>query len=512
MSVLAVDLGTSMIKTVVFDDDGTEVAVRRLATEVHRARPGWAEQDMAAVWAAVTNTVRAAVAEVGDEVRLLALTGQGDGCWLVDSAGRPTGPAILWSDGRAGPIVERWRREGVLAEAFRRNGSLTFPGLANAILRWLAEHDPDRLGRSAAALTCDGWVFSRLTGQLVIDESDASAPFLDLGTRRYSPELQALFGMEWAGRLLPEVRRNGDRIGALTTEAAAELGLPAGLPVVMAPYDVASAALGVGAVSPGQACTILGTTLATEVVRDAVDTSGEPAGLTIALDTPGHVLRAYPTLAGTEVIRWAMGMLGLQAPDQLGALAEQSPPGAHGLMFLPYLSPAGERAPFLDPKARGTLWGLTIEHSRSDVARAVFEGLSLVIRDCLLAAGAAGELRVCGGGSVSATWCQVIADITGLPTLRSTDSEVGAKGAFLTGMVAIGAEPDLAAAAARYVRVHHAYEPDPERNRQYVQQYEDFLALRELARKGWQRLAGRTAPVPAESALRLGGRPSCLSV
>lgn len=487
MSALAVDVGTSMIKCVVFDDEGHEVAVVRQPTEVRRPHPAWAEQDMDAVWNAVVFTIRTALPQVPDEVRFLAVTAQGDGCWLVDAAGRPTGPAILWSDGRAAPIVERWQHEGVLGEAFARNGSLTFAGLPNAILTWLAEHDPARLERSATSLYCGGWLFLRLTGAVVVDESDASAPFLDLGSRTYSPELRSLFGMDWAERLLPEVRPDDGRVEPLTTGAAAELGLPAGLPVVLAPYDVASTALGTGAVDVGQACSILGTTLCTAVVRDRVDTESDPAGLTLALDSSGRVLRAFPTLAGTEVLTWAAKVLDVDSPQALGELAERAAPGADGLMFLPYLSPAGERAPFLDADARGTWWGLSLEHGRAELARSVFEGLTYVIRDCLAADTT--ELRVCGGGANNEAWRQLIADVTGLPTVCSEDSEVGAKGAFLTGLAATGASPDVQSAARSYVRIRGRRDPDPDRAALYEARFQDFLALRDVSVAGWRRLA-----------------------
>ncbi len=344
--------------------------------------------------------------------------------------------------------------------------------------------------RSTTALYAGGWLFLRLTGHRIVDESDASAPFLDLATRRYDPEIPSMFGLDWAQRLLPEVRPDAQRAARLTEHAAAEIGLPAGLPVVLAPYDIASTAVGVGAASPGQACTILGTTLCTEVVRDTVDTSGEPAGLTIALDSAGAVLRAFPTLAGAEVLMWAARLLGLSHPRELVTLGEQSEPGARGLVFLPYLSPAGERAPFLDTHARGTFWGLSLEHERADLARAVLEGLSLVIRDCLEASGArTEELRVCGGGAGNPVWCRLIAEVVGVTVLRSTDSEVGAKGAFLSGLVATGEQPDLARAADQYVRTHTGCDPDPHAARRYTALYEEFCALRELARPGWEHQA-----------------------
>ncbi|MFD6431720.1 FGGY family carbohydrate kinase [Streptomyces venezuelae] len=496
MSVLAVDVGTTMIKSVVFDDQGNELAVSRLATEVHRRHPGWAEQDMDTVWNAVVYTVRNALSEITDPVWLVTFTAQGDGAWLVDAAGRPTGPAILWSDGRAGDLLTRWERDGVLDEAYRRNGSLTCSGMPNAIFSWLGSHDPQRLARSAASLTAAGWLFLRLTGVTATDESDASAPFLDHATGDYDPEIVALFGLTSYARLLPKVLGEHERISEITSEAAAQLGLPAGLPVVMAPYDIASTARGAGVVNPGQACGILGTTLCTEIVRKDVDTSGEPSGINIAYRGRERILRAFPTLNGAEVLNWAARTLHVEGPPDLADLAfGASEPGARGLMFLPYLSPAGERAPFLDPRARGSFWGLSLEHTRADLARAVFDGLSLVLRDSLVASRTSvTELRLCGGGANSAEWCALIADATGVPTARSGDTELGAKGAFLTGLVLSGAESSMHSAAAKYVRMRTRWEPDPERSAYYADLYESFLRWRGLAREaGWTATA---TPLP----------------
>ncbi|MEE1754718.1 FGGY-family carbohydrate kinase [Streptomyces sp. SP18CS02] len=524
MSVLTVDVGTSVIKSVVFDARGKEIALSRTRTEVLRPHPGWAEQDMDAVWNGVVRTVRGALSRLGREhapVRLMSFTAQGDGCWLVDDDGRPTGPAILWSDGRAGDLLTRWAADGVLERAYRRNGSLTCGGMPNAVISWLAAHDPGRLERSRTALTAAGWLFLALTGVAAIDRSDASAPFLDHTTGRYDPAILDLFGLGDQRRLLPEVLGEDERIAELTRRAADELGLPAGLPVVMAPYDIAATACGAGVVSPGQACGILGTTLCTEIVTRRVDTTGEPCGINIAYGGPDRVLRAFPTLSGTEVLDWAARTLGIGSPAALGELAfgprpvtpparpggaplapdaRPMAPGAGGVAFLPYLSPAGERAPFLDPQARGAFWGLSLDHSRADIARAVFEGLSMVVRDCLRAAGTeVRELRLCGGGSASDHWCRLIADVTGVPTARSADTEPGAKGAFLTGLVHSGAEPDMRTAADKYVRVRTTWEPDPRRAARYDELHASFLTWRDTARSlGWAPAPG-PGPAPAHN-------------
>ncbi|MCK2212657.1 carbohydrate kinase [Actinomadura sp. ATCC 31491] len=486
MTIICVDAGTTVIKAVAYDAAGAESALARRGTAVSRPAPGHAEQDMDAVWDAVAATVREVAAGAGP-VELVAVTAQGDGCWLVDAAGEPTGPAILWNDARAAAVVDAWTRDGLAAEAFAVNGSSAASGLPHAILSWLRAHDPGRLDRSAAMLTCGGWIYARLTGELAAEESDASAPFMDLRARAYSPELLRLFGAEWAERLLPPVR--SCPVAGLTPRAAEALGLPAGVPVVMAPYDIVTTALGAGAVTAGQACAILGTTLCTEVVTGEPALDGPPTGITIAM--PGGYLRAFPTFAGTEVVQWTCRLLGLAAPDELGELAGRSAPGAGGLAFLPYLSPAGERAPFSDPLARGALLGLSFEHGREQVARAALEGLTLVIRDCLAATGASpGELRVCGGGSASATWLGLIADVTGLPVRRPADAEVGARGAYVAGLAATGAAPSIAAAASEHVRLRDAVEPDPARRAFYDGLFEDFMTLRGSTAGTWPLLAG----------------------
>jgi erythritol kinase (D-erythritol 1-phosphate-forming) len=489
VAVICVDAGTTMVKAIGYDDEGNEVAVARAGAAVLRPASGWAEQDMDAVWGSVVQTVRGVVDQLGSEVAFVAFTGQGDGSWLVDADGNPTGPAILWNDGRGADILDRWTSSGVLDRAFRINGSLTSSGMPNVILSWLHDEDPDRLARSATSLTCGGWLFARMTGELAIDSSDASAPFMDIRTREYSPELLRTYDMEWAEPLLPELRTDDHRVGELTTSAGQQLGLPAGTPVVMSSYDIASTAIGVGAVQEGQACCILGTTLCTEVVTDQVVLSDEPAGITVALGLPGKYLRALPTLAGTEVISWSCRLLGLEDPARLSELAESAAPGAGGLAFLPYLSPAGERAPFLNPLARGAFLGMSLEHTREHVARAVLEGLTLVIQDCLAASRAEPtELRVAGGGAASPFWLQMIADVAGIPVSRSTDTEAGAKGAFLVGLVATGGADTVEKVAPRYIRTRDTFQPDASRAELYSQLFADFIDLRDNTASAWPRL------------------------
>lgn len=483
---VCVDAGTTVIKAVVFDADGRERVVTRRETAVHHPRVNRAEQDMDEVWHAVVATVREAVQRAGRPVRFLALTAQGDGAWLVDAEHRPVRPAVLWNDGRAADTVRGWAEDGVLERAFRVNASLTNAGLPNAVLRHLAVEEPAALAAAHSVLTCGGWLFLRLTGVLGIEASEASAPWLDIRAGTYSDALLDAYGLAEHRRLLPPLLTGDRQTARVTAEAAGALGLPAGTPVVLAPYDIVATALGVGATEPGQATCVLGTTLCTEMLIEAPDTEGQPAGLTLDFGVPGRLVRAFPTLAGTGVLDWLVALLGLRDHGELTELAAHVGPGAGGLRVLPYLSPAGERAPFLDPAASGLVTGALLAHGREHLARAVLEGLAHVIRDCLEAAPHRPvELGLCGGGAASDLWCRLIADVTGVPVVRTEDSQVGAKGALLFAGTALGDHPDLTTAARALVRPSVRWEPDADTREFHDAEHAEFLATRALAATRW---------------------------
>jgi erythritol kinase len=499
MGAICVDAGTTLTKAVGYDERRAEVVVARRRTTVSRPKEDWAEQDMDVVWSSVAEVVRQVAGEMATAIDFVALTAQGDGCWLVDGSGEPTGPAVLWSDGRAAAEVETWKRAGVLHHGFERNGSLTFPGLPNAILTWLRRHDDPRLTDARTALSCGGWLFSRMTGQLGMDESDGSAPFMDVRTRELSPELLRLYDLEWAEALLPRLLRGSDRVAPVTVPSAEGLGLSRGTPVVMAPYDIVTAAMGAGALRSGQACTILGTTLCTEIVTDQARPGERPAGFTIAMESTAGWLRAFPTLSGVGVLSWAARVLGVGSASDVMELAATSHAGADGLLFMPYLSAAGERAPFLDTGARGAFLGLSEVHGRAEMARAVLEGLCFVVAECLDATGVRPTtLHACGGGTASNGWLQLLADVCAVPVVRSADSEVGARGAYLEGLVLTGGARRLEDAAGHVAAGGdigvRTFEPDEPRRDLYRCLFDTFLGVRDVVATTWPAMAEARAP------------------
>lgn len=481
MSVIGLDIGTSRVKAVRFDAAWQPVDAQAEDTVVLRGSDGRREQDMADVWLAAQRVLRAVIERSPDRVELVALTAQGDGCWLVDDLGEPVGPALLWNDNRATTVIDDWQRTGVLTKAFAISGCLGAPGLAHAQLRWLTEHEPARVERAATLLSCGSWVYANLTGRRVLEETEAANPFFDAIGRRYDDVLLELFGIADLRRLLPETVAGADRVAPVTAAAGRALGLAAGTPIALAPYDVPATATGTGAVGTGEAFAVLGTTLCVGAMATDPRLDREPSGMTL----PGRQsqwLIAYATLMGTEVLDWAARLLAVADARAVVQLAGQSDRQDLPLL-LPYLSPAGERAPFLDVSVRGSLLGLDVTHSQADIAKSVLEGLTFAVVDCLRATGSTpGSLAVCGGGARSAPWRQLIADAVGIPVVAPDVEEVGARGAALVGATDAGWFDSLPDAVAAHVRPEHTHEPDKAAVQRLVDRYGTFVTTREALR------------------------------
>ncbi|MFG2373647.1 FGGY family carbohydrate kinase [Streptomyces sp. NPDC048504] len=467
---VGIDVGTSTVKAAAFDGSGRELAVaaRPVGLSMHG---GFVEQDMDEVYGAVVAVLDELSAEVDGPFELAGLTGQGDGVWLVDAKGRPVRAAASWMDGRAHELLDQWLADGTFETVFRRTGSAMFPGCPGPLLAWLAAHEPAALDAATSALYCKDMVFQRLTGaRAATDVSDASMPFLDPRTRSYDNGVVELLGLTRRRGLLAPV---SDPVA--TAETRGE-GLPAGTRIANGPYDLPACALGAGVTEPGDGLLIVGTCLASLVATTELDLSGEPAGLYISLDRPGHWLRAMPAMVGTAALDWVLSTTGVRHKEVDGLLAA-TPPGAGGVRVLPYFAPSGERAPFVEPRLRAELTGVSLESTPADLIRATCEGIGYAARHCLEAAGLTGSLAVCGGGTRSPAWMQLLADVLGRP-LRIVEGEVGARGAVLAAAERYGVPLD----AGAWTRPTRIVEPDADRAAYYSAGFEDHLGRLTAAR------------------------------
>ncbi|WP_446038515.1 FGGY family carbohydrate kinase [Streptomyces sp. SID1121] len=475
---VGLDMGTSVAKAAAFAEDGTALRVESTPISLG-GRGERVEQDLEEVVRAAAH-VLAAVTD-GGAPELVAMTGQGDGLWLVDAGGRAVRPAMSWMDGRAGDLVAGWMEDGTAERVYRRTGNVLFPGSPGPLLAWLDRNEPESLDAATTAACCKDILHLRLTGERGTDLSDASVPFLDPRTRTYSPEALAALGVAHRADLLPPIAATlpyGKADGRTP-------GLTAGTPVTSGPYDLPATAIGAGVTEPGDGLLIVGTTLACQVVVESVAFDAEPVGFHLATARSDRHMRALPAMTGTVALDWVLGLVGA-THDQVSGMLDESPRGANGVAALPYLSPSGERAPFVDPTARAEFTGLDLRASRADLVRGMCEAIALAARHCLDAAGLTGELAIAGGGTRSTAWLRLFADVLGRPLRVARGPEPGARGAVLAGVAArggdVGHELDVAAWTAPEVVV----DPDPAAVEFYDSAYVDYLFRVANARERWR--------------------------
>jgi erythritol kinase len=482
--IIGVDLGTSITKASAIFFDGTVGHTASMKTTLIHGADGAVEQDLEAVIESVASVVREVAAAATEPIEAVAITGQGDGLWLRDADGRAVRPMISWMDARASGIVEAWNTGGddsITRQVYRLTGSGMFPGSHAALLASLDATEPETLERAAVAGYCIDAVIQRLTGRITVDASDASLPFLDVTTGTYVKEALALCGIEQWAHLLPTPSPSGT-VFELNVFGADLLGLPVGTPITGGPYDLQACGFGSGTTRVGEGTLVVGTTLSCQVLTDdaTIDPAADPAGMWLRTPADGTYLRVMPSMVGTASIDWLLALFGLTAQD-LNDLLLASPPGANGARSLSFFSPSGERAPFIEPFARGQFTGLDLRNTRADIVRALCEGLAFAARHCFEEMGLDGEVAACGGGLQSEEWAHIFADVLGRPLYLPLDSAVGSRGAALVAWAGLGSPVDEELWRSQRRRI----EPHPGRAASYDAAYATYRLELDAARTRW---------------------------
>ncbi|NID15975.1 xylulokinase [Luteibacter yeojuensis] len=464
---LGIDLGTSSVKVVLMDEAGAVRANASSPLDVSHPRPRWSEQDPAAWWTATEAAVEKILKQVdARRVAAIGLSGQMHGATLLDDSDNVLRPAILWNDGRADlECAELERVPGFRATT----GNLAMPGFTAPKLAWVRRHERQVFDRVAKVLLPKDYLRLRLTGEYMTDASDAAGTlWLDVKNRRWSDAMLAATGLDRSH--MPQVFEGSQPAGHLRRELAERWGMNE-VPVAGGGGDNAAGAVGVGIVRHGQAMLSLGTSGVYFAVSDGFRASPEQAvhAFCHALPDTWHLMSVM--LNAAACLDFTARLTGL--PDVPALLAEAEARGlaTHGPVFLPYLT--GERTPHNDPRARASFTQLGPDTDRADLANATLEGVGLGLLDGLLAVESTGlvaeEITVIGGGSRSAYWTQMLADILGKRLVLRSGSEVGpALGAARLGRLA--AEPDASLDdVCRMPAVTAAFEPDAARHAYFLQ-------------------------------------------
>jgi xylulokinase len=494
--VIGVDCSTTASKAVVWNAAGTAVAQAKSTFELVQQRPGWGEQNAEDWWAATAAAVRRVVQTVdASRIGALCVTHQRETFVCLDTAGQPLRPAMLWMDGRAVGQVDKHGTD----EVHRITGKPPNPTPAWYKLLWLAEHEPETLQRTGKVADVQAFLVHRFTGQWATSWASADPlGLVDMTTFAYSRPL--LDEIDLRADQLCELHAPGDVLGTLTDDVARSLGLPRGLPLVAGVGDGQAAQLGTGSTVPGRAYLNLGTGVVSGTFSE--DYSYGREYRTLAAAVPGAYTLETFIGGGTHNLNWFVDKfsgvdtraLGLElSPEQvLETAAAQLPPGADGLLVLPYWT--GALTPYWDHHARGVILGLTGRHGKSHVYRALLESIAFEQR--MLTSGAEQvlaapieELVALGGGSRSPVWCQILADALQRAVHVVREPESTCLGAGMLAAAATGLHPSLSVAAAVMSGSATVYTPDPPRVEAYAVLYEVYRDVYPALRGLFPRLA-----------------------
>lgn len=467
--VVGIDVSTTATKAVLIDPSGRVVGIGTAEYGVQSPHPLWSEQDPASWWDGLQTALQslfASTGATGEDIEAVGLTGQMHGAVLLDGDGVVLRPAILWNDQRTAAECDQIRASVGPERLIAITGNDAITGLTAPKLLWVRRHEPDIWAQVRHVLLPKDYLRLRLTGDYAMDRADGSGTLLfDLAARDWSAEVLGALGLDPA--LFPPTHEGPSITGALTESAGSATGLRAGTPVVAGGGDQAANAVGVGVVDEGTVALSLGTSgVVFAATRAPIhDAAGRVHAFCHAVPERWHLMSVMLSAAGS--LRWFRDAV---APEigfgDLAAAAADVTAAEDGLFFLPYLT--GERSPYPDPLARGAFVGLTLQHDRRHLTRAVLEGVAFGLRDGLdlmIAAGmpAPAHIRASGGGLASPTWRQILADVLDAEFATPSTTEGAAFGAAVLAAVGVGWFQDVPSAAAALVRTTPAAQPGPGR-------------------------------------------------
>jgi len=475
-NVLAVDIGTSATKAVLFDGQGRVLSLARRPYPMLTPRPDWAEQDAAVVYPAVLEAIREAYAArpAGCSADAVAFSAQWYSTMPVAADDRALSPYLPWTDRRSAAIADGLRRSERGRRIYQATGCPLDAIYPLSKIIWLRQANLS--AQPARFISIKEYVFRRLFGEYVVDWSMASSTGLfDIRRRDWSPEALDAAGINRTCLSAPVSPYH--RFTRWTPDALRHTNLPQGIPCVIGAGDGVLSSVGVGAVGRGIAAVNVGTSAACRYLISTPTIDPKERLWTYALDERWWVIGGIVSSGGI-VYDWFVRQCAGSDPSgdppgpelhaALNDLAAKVPPGSDGLIFLPYLS--GEQCPVWDPETKGAFHGLTLRHTRGHLTRAVYEGIALSLARVAEALSDAvepiEEVRVTGGLMGSPVWLQIAADMWGTRILVPESPEGSSLGAAVLAWVALGMAPDLEVARA-LVRPTRVVEPDETRHELY---------------------------------------------
>jgi xylulokinase len=502
---LGIDVGTSGTKTLAVNDRGKIVGQALATYPCYHPKPLWSEQDPEDWWEATVKTVRSAVKQAKlkpADVRAIGLSGQMHGSVFLDKQDRVIRRALLWNDQRTGAECEEIeRRAGGREQLISMVANPALTGFTAPKILWLRNHEPKNFAKTVKILLPKDEIRRRLTGEFATEVSDASGMLLlDVVHRCWSKDL--LSRLELDEGLLAKCYESEEVTGTLSREAAKALGLSTDCLVVGGAGDCAAGAVGNGIVKPGLLSTSIGTSGVVFVHSDTpqFDPLGRVHTFCHAVRGKWHMMGVTLSAGGSlhwfknafcETVAELAKRRKIDVYDVLTEEAAVTPPGSEGLFFLPYLT--GERTPHADPLARGAFVGLTLRHSRGHMVRAILEGVTYSLRDCLAIIEEQGvvvkQIRATGGGARSSFWRQLQANVLGKTVFSMAADEGPAYGVALLAAVGAGDFKNIGEACEAVVKTTGQVKPLAAARHQYDKAFPLYQQLYRSLRDDFKGIA-----------------------
>lgn len=492
--LLGIDAGNTVVKAVLFDRSGRMLARAARDGRSRQPRPGHVERDIAELWRNAGQVIRECLEQAGAtgaDVAAVGTAGHGNGLYLLDRDGGPLA-GIQSIDNRAEQLASDLRHSPVGDRLYPLCLQRPWPAQTPTLLLWLKRNEPDLYERAGMILFCKDLLTRMLTGKAVSDYSDTSgAGLLRLPERAYDDALLDAYGLPEAASMLPPLVESEAEAGRVTADAARMTGLAEGTPVSAGFFDIVASMIGCGVNAPGQAAIVAGTWSINQVVRDEalVDerifhTSTWRADRYVAVESS-----ATSAVNLEWFVRTFSEGNGAEAFDACNALVASVEPSVELPLFLPFLFGSAT-----SPDARGAFVGLSGWHGKPEMLYGLYEGVAFEHRrhiERLRAAGANfDDAALSGGGSRSAVWCQMFADVIGVPLTVAECQETGALGAAISAGVAAGLFSSLDAGVAAMVRRSGTYQPNEERRALTERRYRLFQGISEELPRRWKRYVG----------------------
>ncbi|MFG6117946.1 xylulokinase [Thalassobacillus sp. B23F22_16] len=412
--LLGIDVGTQGAKVLVIDENANIIETATTSYDFQTPQPGWTEQHPNLWWESICEALKQLKVDL-KKVTGIGVSGQMHSLVILDNERQVIRPAILWNDLRT---EEECRKiEGIVGKEkiYHITRNAVLPGFTAPKLQWIKNHEPEKYAQIDIMMQPKDYIGYKLTDSLACDVSDASGTaWFNLERRNWSEEILSL--LDIPAQWLPKVNESQEIVGYVTKEAAEITGLPEGIPLVAGAGDNAAAALGNGIYQQGKVSISVGTSGTVFTPLENV-----PAVEGESLETLHLFCHCIPdtwhamgvTLSAGMSLKWFLDSFQIDSYEELLEGVDEVAEGSDGLIFLPYLN--GERTPHNDAKAKGTFIGIGYQHKREHFVRAILEGVSFSMRDCLELIKKLDvkidHLYVTGGASKSKVWRDILSSI-----------------------------------------------------------------------------------------------------